>query len=146
MRMLIQRVSEASVRVEGEIIGEIGRGILIFLGVGHDDTREDVRWCVNKAVNLRIFPDEADKMNLSLKDIDGEMLVVSQFTLYGDAAQGRRPSFIASAKEPQASDLYNRFVEDVGKEVKKVATGQFAAKMDVSLINEGPVTLWVESP
>lgn len=144
MRLLIQRVKEASVRVEGEICGKIGQGILAFIGIHRDDKPEYITWLVDRLVNLRIFSDEAGKMNLSLKDIGGEILIVSQFTLYGNCTNGRRPDFISSASGPLALDLYQKFIEEATKVCGKVETGQFGAYMEVSLINDGPVTFILE--
>lgn len=144
MRLLIQRVKEAKVEVEGKITGQIGKGLLVFLGVHKDDTEDEIDWLVNKLVNLRCFSDENDKMNLSIKDIQGGVLIVSQFTLYGNCMNGRRPDFIDAAAGPKAEDLYNKFVEIVRKEIKHVGTGKFAAYMDVSLINDGPVTFLID--
>ncbi|MCF8068503.1 MAG: D-tyrosyl-tRNA(Tyr) deacylase [Desulfobacterales bacterium] len=145
MKAVIQRVSESSVTVDGKVTGVIGKGLLVLLGVGTDDTSKDADFLVNKIVNLRIFEDENKKMNLSLVDIGGEMLVVSQFTLLGDCHKGRRPSFIKAARPETASELYEYFVEKSKAQGIKVETGIFQAMMDVSLINDGPVTLIVES-
>ncbi len=146
MRAVVQRVSSASVSVDGEIVGEIGHGLLVLLGITTDDTEKDVVYLADKIVNLRILEDDAGKMNRSVLDVAGGVLVVSQFTLYGDCRQGRRPSFIAAARPEQAEPLYRSFVAEVkGLGVKQVATGQFQATMAVSLINDGPVTLLVES-
>lgn len=144
MRLVVQRVSHARVEVEGEVVGEIGRGVLVLLGVHKDDSAEDTTWLVNKLVNLRIFEDENGKMNLSVKDIQGEVLVVSQFTLYGNCGNGRRPDFIESAPGLRANVVYEKFVREVGLELGKVQTGKFGASMQVSLLNDGPVTLIVD--
>ena len=145
MRAVVQRVSRANVTVDGSIVGEIRRGLLILLGVTHVDDDKDVAYLVDKIVNLRIFDDAGGKMNLSLADIDGEMLVVSQFTLYGDTRRGRRPSFIAAAGGDDALRWYEHFVVIARERVKKVATGEFGAMMDVELVNDGPVTIILDS-
>lgn len=145
MRAVVQRVSEARVRVDSEVVGEIRAGLLVFLGVGREDTDKDVDFLADKTTNLRIFPDEAQKMNLSLLDAGGAMLVVSQFTLHGDCRKGRRPAFIAAAPPEQAEPLYERFVAQVGKRGVPVAAGRFGAMMEVELVNDGPVTLLLDS-
>jgi len=145
MRALIQRVLSASVKVDGNIVGESGRGLLIFLGVTHDDSMEQLNFLVNKCANLRIFEDDDGKMNCSLLDVGGEALVVSQFTLYGDCRKGRRPSFIEAARPEQAIPLYERFIEEFKKLGIKTESGEFGADMKVELLNDGPVTLMVES-
>lgn len=145
MRSVVQRVSRASVTVDGEITGEIGRGLLVLLGVTHADNDKDADYLVDKIVNLRIFDDANGKMNLSLADIGGEMLVVSQFTLYGDTRRGRRPSFIAAAPGDEALRWYKYFVAKANETVKKVATGRFGRMMDVELVNDGPVTIILDS-
>ena len=145
MVALVPRVREASVEVEGEVTGAIGAGLMILLGVHKDDTEREVAWLARKCANLRIFRDDADLMNRSVLDVGGEALVVSQFTLYGNAAKGNRPSFIASARPEQAEALYETFVEALSAHLgKPVATGVFGAMMQVHLVNDGPVTLWVE--
>lgn len=145
MVALVQRVSKAAVEVDGEVTGAIGSGLLILLGVHRTDTGAEIEWLARKCANLRIFPDDAGLMNRSVRDVDGEALVVSQFTLYGDAARGNRPSFIDSARPEQAEPCYEAFVEALGSHLgKPVATGVFGAMMQVSLVNDGPVTLWVE--
>jgi D-aminoacyl-tRNA deacylase len=145
MRAVIQRVSRAKVSVGGETTGDIGRGILVLLGVSRDDTEKDAVYLVEKILNLRIFEDAEDKMNLSLVDIKGEMLVVSQFTLYGDARKGRRPSYIEAAAPGEANRLYEFFVTEARKQIEKVETGRFQAMMDVELVNDGPVTILLDS-
>ncbi len=144
MRALIQRVSEASVTIDGRIAGEIGRGLVILLGITHGDTADDGKYLADKCVNLRIFEDENEKMNLSLLDVGGEALVISQFTLYGDSRKGRRPSFTDAARPEQAVPLYEDFIKNIKNAGVKVATGEFGAKMDVEIHNQGPVTLLVE--
>ncbi|MFN6964008.1 MAG: D-aminoacyl-tRNA deacylase [Pyrinomonadaceae bacterium] len=145
MRAVIQRVSRASVKVDGEITGEIGRGLLVLLGVSQNDTEADAAYLVDKTLNLRIFDDSEGRMNLSLLDISGGLLVVSQFTLYGDARRGRRPSFIDAARPEEADRLYQHFVAESRKLVPNVATGRFQAMMDVELVNDGPVTILLDS-
>ena len=145
MRAVIQRVTESTVRVEGKVVGEIGPGLLVLLGVGQADTTADADYLAAKLSHLRIFEDTAGKMNRSLLDVDGQMLVVSQFTLLGDCRKGRRPSFAHAAKPEKAEQLYEYFVQKVAQTGIKVETGQFAAKMAVSLVNDGPVTLIVDS-
>ena len=145
MRALIQRVSSGSVKIAGNIVGEIGQGLVILLGITHDDTEEDVRYLADKCMNLRIFCDEADKMNRSLLDIAGEALIISQFTLYGDARKGRRPGFSEAARPEHAIPLYEKFVQKVKDSKIKVATGEFGASMLVDIKNNGPVTLMLES-
>jgi D-tyrosyl-tRNA(Tyr) deacylase len=146
MRAVVQRVHEARVEVDKEVVGEIERGLLVFLGVGDEDSEKNGEWLANKLVHLRIFQDEQDLMNRSLLDTDGAMLVVSQFTLWGDCRKGRRPSFIRAARPEKAKELYERFIFLVRSKGIKVATGVFQEMMDVHLINDGPVTLILESP
>ena len=141
MRAVLQRVSRAKVTVNAETTGEIGKGILILLGVGIGDGEPEARQLLDKIVNLRIFDDEEGKMNLSLADVGGELLVVSQFTLYADTRRGRRPSYIGAAAPDDANRLYEYFVAEGRKVVSKVATGRFQAMMDVELVNDGPVTI-----
>ena len=145
MRAVIQRVKESSVSVNNEIIGKIGSGLMVLLGVAETDRVGDADYLADKIVNLRIFEDENHKMNRSLLDIGGEMLVVSQFTLLADCRKGRRPSFVHAAGPNKANELYERFVEQVRQKGINVATGRFRVMMDVSLINDGLVTLIVES-
>ncbi|REJ78317.1 MAG: D-tyrosyl-tRNA(Tyr) deacylase [Acidobacteria bacterium] len=145
MRAVIQRVSESSVSVEGETVGKIGKGLMVLLGVTGSDSESDAEYLVDKTVNLRIFEDDEGKMNLSLRDIGGELLVVSQFTLYGDARKGRRPSFIKAAPPERANALYEHFVVTARNTVKRVESGQFQAMMDVALVNDGPVTILLDS-
>ncbi|TWT86772.1 D-tyrosyl-tRNA(Tyr) deacylase [Pseudobythopirellula maris] len=146
MRSVIQRVSRASVVVEGETVGAIGPGLMVLLGVGHGDGPDQVRWMADKLVGLRIFDDAEGKMNLALGDTGGAMLVVSQFTLWGDCRKGRRPSFVNAAPPEEAERLYEEFVEAVKGRGVEVATGRFRTHMEVSIVNDGPVTLVVESP
>lgn len=144
MRIVLQRVKHARVSVDGACVGEIGKGIMILLGVHTDDTAREAEFLVDKCADLRIFSDDQDKMNLSLSDIDGEVLVVSQFTLYGNCSKGRRPSFIDAAPPQKGNELYTLFVEKMKTRCRHVATGIFGAKMDVELLNDGPVTLVLE--
>ena len=145
MRLLIQRVSEAKVDVEGKTIGAIGKGALVLFGVHQNDTPEQISWLANKLIHLRMFSDADDKMNLSLCDIKGSALIVSQFTLYANCAEGRRPSFIEAARPDIARALYEAFVLEV-KKTLPVETGSFGAKMQVHLVNDGPVTFLVDAP
>lgn len=145
MRCVIQRVSRAKVTVDGEIAGEIGRGLLILLGVAREDLPKEADYLLEKTLNLRIFEDENDQMNLSLLDIKGELLVVSQFTLYGDVRKGRRPSFIEAAAPEKARELYEYFILQARKHLPKVETGLFQAMMNVELVNDGPVTILLDS-
>ena len=145
MRAVVQRVASSRVSVDENITGEIERGLLVLLGVTHEDSSADVDYLLEKIVNLRIFEDENEKMNLSLKDINGELLVVSQFTLYGDCRKGRRPNFTNAAKPDLANELYEEFIEEASKQNIKVGTGKFGANMMVELTNEGPVTILIDS-
>jgi len=145
MRAVIQRVKESSVKTEAETISRIDGGLLVLLGVAEGDRPQDADYLANKIVNLRIFEDEIGKMNCSLLESDGHMLVVSQFTLLGDCRKGRRPSFIAAADPAQATVLYEYFVEQARRLGASVQTGRFGARMEVALINDGPVTLILES-
>ncbi len=145
MRLLMQRVSSARVDVDGKTVGQIGKGILAFLGIHKADEMQKTEWLAQKLVNLRIFSDEQGKMNLSLLDIQGEVLIVSQFTLYGQCAQGRRPDFFEAAHPDVAIKLYERFIADVKSLGPKVETGIFGALMQVHLVNDGPVTFLLES-
>ena len=144
MRLLIQRVSKASVKVEGECVGKINKGFLVFLGITHEDTKDNVDYLVNKLYNLRVFEDENEKMNLSIKDINGEILIVSQFTLYADTSHGNRPSFINAAKPYEANELYEYFIEKAKQTGLKIEAGIFGADMKVELLNDGPVTILLE--
>ena len=145
MRAVLQRVSQASVAVNGETVGSIGRGFLVLLGVARHDTQAEAAWLAHKIAGLRLFEDEAGKMNLALSDVGGAVLVVSQFTLYGDVRKGRRPSFIDAARPEQAAPLVDYFARQVHAEGLRVETGQFRASMQVSLINDGPVTLFLDT-
>jgi D-tyrosyl-tRNA(Tyr) deacylase len=145
MRAVIQRVTSARVSVDNEVIGQIGKGILVLLGISREDSEKEAIYLLDKTINLRIFEDVNDKMNLSLSDIAGELLVVSQFTLYGDARKGRRPSFIKAALPEEANNLYEFFVREAKKRIERVETGQFQAMMDVNLTNNGPVTILLDS-
>lgn len=145
MRACIQRVSEASVTVGGEVTGLIGRGMLVLLGVGSQDGAAEVEWLAEKLVGLRVFEDDGGKMNRSLVEVGGAMLVVSQFTLFGDARKGRRPSFTEAAPPELAERMYQEFVAQVRALGIEVRTGVFRAHMDVALVNDGPVTLWIDT-
>jgi len=145
VRVVLQRVREAHVTIEGKVVGEIGLGQFLLVGFKQSDTTDQVEWMADKVVSLRIFQDDAGKMNRTLADVDGSILVVSQFTLYGDVRKGRRPSFIDAATPETAIRLYERFVELLeARHPGKVATGEFGAMMDVSLTNDGPVTLVID--
>jgi D-tyrosyl-tRNA(Tyr) deacylase len=141
MRAVVQRVSRASVSVDGEVVGSVGTGFLILLGVGHEDTRADATALVDKLLGLRVFPDEAGRMNRSVVDVGGEVLVVSQFTLLADLRKGRRPSFTGAAKPEVAEPMVDHVIGLIGASGITVASGRFAAMMDVALVNDGPVTL-----
>lgn len=145
MRAVIQRVTEASVKVEENIVGKIDKGLLVLLGVGEEDNDKDLEYMVDKVLGLRIFEDDNGKMNLSLLDIGGEILIISQFTLYGDVRKGKRPSFTKSAHPDIAKDIYLKFVEKCKEKGIKTEEGIFGANMDVSLINDGPVTIIIDS-
>ena len=145
MRAVVQRVLNSHVTVDEKIVGKIGKGLLVLLGIGKGDNQKDVKYIADKVVNLRIFEDENGKFNLSLLDIEGEILVVSQFTLYGDARKGRRPSFIEAALPEDAVRLYEEFVEYVGEYGLKVETGVFQEHMIVHIENDGPVTILLDS-
>ena len=144
MRVLLQRVARAEVRVDGRSLGRIDRGYLLLVGITHDDDEARIAWMAEKVAGLRLFADTEDKMNLALADVGGAVLVVSQFTLYGDASKGRRPSFIDAARPEFAIPLYERFIALLRDRQLTVATGDFGAMMQVELINDGPVTLWLE--
>ncbi|MEH7106155.1 D-aminoacyl-tRNA deacylase [Bacillus sp. JJ1764] len=145
MRVVVQRSKSAKVTVNGEVVGEISKGLVLLVGVTHDDKEEDAAYMAEKIANLRIFEDAEEKMNLSLVDVGGEILSVSQFTLYGDCRKGRRPSFVEAARPEYAITIYETFNRLLREKGITVATGEFGAMMDVSLTNDGPVTLIVES-
>lgn len=145
MKALVQRVKYAEVEVDGKCVGKINQGFLVLLGVKEDDTEDDVDYLVKKVCNLRVFKDENDKMNINVKDINGEILVVSQFTLYADCTGGNRPSFINAAKPEKANNLYESFKSKIKAEMGQVECGIFGADMKVSLLNDGPVTIMIES-
>ena len=144
MRVLIQRASRAEVRIAGRTVGQIAHGMLLLVGFRQADTDDVLSWMTDKVIGLRIFPDEEEKMNRSVVEAGGSLLVVSQFTLYGDASKGRRPSFIDAARPERAIPLYNRFVELLRATGVPTQTGEFGAMMDVELVNAGPVTIWLE--
>ncbi|PSR05010.1 MAG: D-tyrosyl-tRNA(Tyr) deacylase [Bacteroidetes bacterium SW_11_45_7] len=146
MRALLQRVKQASVTVEEEVKSSIGKGLLIFIGIENEDGQEDIEWLTRKILNMRIFDDENGDMNKSVMDVDGEMLVISQFTLHARVKKGNRPSYIDAAKPDVSVPLYEQFVNQLEKESgKKIGIGEFGAMMDVGLINDGPVTIWMDS-
>ena len=145
MRILVQRVLKASVTVEGSVIGEIEKGALVLLGIHKDDAPEQTVWLTNKLVNLRMFKDVDEKINLSLLDIGGSVLVVSQFTLYANCASGRRPDFFGAAPPCKAKELYEKFIGELRRDIPHVATGSFGADMQVSLVNDGPVTFVIDA-
>lgn len=144
MRFLVQRVKSAEVKVENKVIGKIKNGYLVLCGITHNDTEKEADYLVRKLMNLRVFEDENGKMNLSIKDTNGELLIVSQFTLYADCTSGNRPSFINSAKPDYAENLYKYVISKCKENNIKVETGEFGAHMEVSLINDGPVTIMLE--
>ena len=144
MRAVVQRVSSSKVTVDGEVTGEINKGLLVLLGVTHEDTSKDVDYIIDKVLNLRIFEDENEKMNLSLKDVGGQLLIVSQFTLYGDCSEGNRPSFIEAARPDEAIPLYEYFCNECEQKGFDVQKGIFGADMKVQLLNDGPVTIIIE--
>ena len=145
MKALLQRVSEASVSVGGEVVGRIGRGLVVLVGIASGDTEKDVEYLVPKIVNLRIFPDDEGRFNLSAVDVNGELLVVSQFTLLADTRKGRRPSFVEAAPPAEAEELFERFVEQARATGLKVETGRFQQYMQVEIHNDGPVTILLDS-
>jgi D-tyrosyl-tRNA(Tyr) deacylase len=145
VRVVVQRASRGEVRIDGEAVGRIGRGLVLLVGFAPDDAADTLAWMADKLVGLRIFPDDDDRMNRSLDDVDGEILVISQFTLYGDVRRGRRPSFVGAASPDTAIPLYERFLELLEERAPgRVRSGEFGAMMDVELVNDGPVTLVVE--
>ena len=146
MRLLIQRVAEASVTIEGHIHSQIGKGLLVLVGIEEADSQEDIDWLVGKLLRLRIFDDEAGVMNLDVQQVEGEIMVVSQFTLHASTKKGNRPSYFRAAPEAISRPMYERFVQAVAEALgKKVATGEFGADMKVALVNDGPVTIWIDS-
>ncbi|PIH05125.1 D-aminoacyl-tRNA deacylase [Clostridium combesii] len=145
MRAVVQRVIYSKVEVDRKVIGSIGKGLNVLLGISKEDTEEDIKYLKEKIINLRIFEDENEKLNKSLLDIGGDIIIVSQFTLYGDCRKGRRPSFIEALGGEEAYILYNKFVESIKKEVNNVATGEFGADMKVYIENDGPVTILLDS-
>lgn len=145
MRAVVQRVSSAEVRTGGQLHGSIGKGLLVLLGVGQPDGKEDAAYLARKTLNLRIFEDALGKMNRSVKDIEGGVLVISQFTLFGDCRKGNRPSFVDAAPPEKAEQLYNVFLEEIRASGLETASGKFQAMMDVSLVNQGPVTVLLDS-
>lgn len=145
MRVVLQRASRGQVRIDGETVGRIGRGYVVLVGFGPDDAEADLSWMVDKILGLRLFPDDDGRMNLALADLPGDLLVVSQFTLYGDARKGRRPSFMGAAAPERAAELYQRFLDLLSERAPgQVASGEFGAMMEVELVNDGPVTLLLE--
>ncbi len=145
MRIVVQRVSEASVKIEGKINGQINHGLLLLVGICAEDTQDDIDWVIQKVVNMRIFSDENGKMNLSIQDLQGAILVISQFTLHASTKKGNRPSFIEAARPEIAIPLYEKFITQLKLNNLKVETGIFGADMKVSLVNDGPVTIWLDS-
>ncbi len=146
MRVLIQRVSEASVHIDNKIHGQIGLGLLALIGIESEDQEEDIQWLTDKMIKLRIFDDDKGVMNLSLKDVAGEVLLISQFTLHASTRKGARPSYMRAARPDKAIPLYQRFIDVVNEKMGKMpATGAFGANMKVSLVNDGPVTIWIDS-
>ena len=145
MTAVVQRVISSKVEVDGKVIGSIGKGLNVLLGISREDTEEDIKYLKEKIINLRIFEDENEKLNKSLLDIGGDIIIVSQFTLYGDCRKGRRPSFVEALGGEEAYILYNKFVESIKKEVNNVATGEFGADMKVYIENDGPVTILLDS-
>ena len=145
MKLVVQRVKNANVSIENNIVGKINQGFVVLLGVSNEDTKENADYLVKKLLNLRVFSDNDDKMNLSIKDIEGELLIVSQFTLYANCKKGNRPSFIEAAKPEHAKPLYEYFIKECRKENLNVQTGEFGADMQIELINDGPVTILLEN-
>lgn len=144
MKLVVQRVSQASVKVQDKICGSIQKGLLVLLGIHKEDTQDSIPWFVEKLINLRIFNDDAGKMNLSIKDVGGQILIISQFTLYGNCQNGRRPDFFEAAPPNQAIILYEAFIEEAKKSSIPIQAGSFGAEMQIFLVNEGPVTLIIE--
>lgn len=144
MKFVVQRVKNAQVDVDNKIVGKINKGFMVLIGITHTDTKEIADYLVKKLINLRVFKDEKGKMNLSLKDVEGELLLISQFTLYADCSSGNRPSFTDAAKPDFANELYEYIIEECKKKIRKVESGIFGADMKVSLLNDGPVTIILE--
>jgi len=144
MKFVVQRVKNASVEVEGKTVGKIDKGFLVLIGVTHEDTTENADYLIKKLINLRVFRDEEEKMNLALKDVGGELLLISQFTLYANCEKGNRPSFVEAAKPDKANELYEYIIEECKKQIEVVETGIFGADMKVNLLNDGPVTIILE--
>ncbi|WP_336784480.1 D-aminoacyl-tRNA deacylase [Paenibacillus sp. MMO-177] len=145
MKVVVQRSKQASVTIDSEVVGAIDHGLVLLVGITHEDTEDDIRWMADKVASLRIFEDENEKMNFSVVDVGGQILSISQFTLYGDSRKGRRPNFMAAARPELAEPLYNRFNELLRAAGLVVETGRFGAMMDVALVNSGPVTLIIDS-
>jgi D-tyrosyl-tRNA(Tyr) deacylase len=145
LRAVVQRVKKAQVKASGGVIGKIQKGLVVLLGIEEEDSEEDIKYMAEKICNLRIFEDDENKMNLSLLDIKGELLIVSQFTLYGDCRKGRRPNFMMAAKPEEAEEIYNKFLAECKKYIGDVKHGKFRAHMELELINDGPVTLLIDS-
>lgn len=145
MRFVVQRVSHSSVTVDGNVIGKIGKGFMVLIGVEENDTKAIADKMISKLIGLRVFQDENDKMNLSLKDVDGELLLISQFTLYADCKKGNRPSFIRAGKPDMANEMYQYIIEECKKQIAVVEQGEFGADMKVELLNDGPVTIILDS-
>ena len=145
MRAVVQRVKSSKVEVDNKVISEIGKGIYLLVGISKEDTKEDIDYIVRKVLGMRIFEDEDERMNFSLQDIEGELLIISQFTLYGDCRKGKRPDFMKAQGGDAARELYNELVEAFRKEIPNLKTGEFGADMKVEIINDGPVTLLLES-
>jgi len=146
MRLLIQRVEKAEISINHHVFSKISSGLLVFLGIEHEDNEDDIQWLTEKLIKLRIFNDDEGVMNLSIRDIHGEIMIVSQFTLHASTKKGARPSYIRAAKPEQAIPLYQKFIETIEKKTsKKPATGKFGADMKIKLINDGPVSIWIDS-
>ena len=145
MRFLIQRVNEAEVRVDGQVIGKIGKGFLVLVGISGTDTKETADWMVRKMIGLRIFEDKNGKVNLDLKTVGGQLLIISQFTLYADCRKGNRPSFVNAGEPQMANELYQYIIEECRREIETVEEGSFGAEMKVSLVNDGPFTVFLDS-